>query len=115
MVQRNVREHVGWLEILVDDPGFVQLAERGCEANRTAKKLFQLHRPWNQSIERVPSWVLEHEHGPVLLLSESDGLNRPCRIEFVFKREYVLYLLNGCRGGVLHHRGQNENRRRANL
>src|SRR5262249_34367216 len=38
MVQRRIGKHVGWLELLVYETLFMNLADCGCEANRTVKK-----------------------------------------------------------------------------
>src|SRR5262249_61896165 len=101
---RRVHEHVGRLDLLVNEALPVELAERGSETNRTAKERSQFHGPAHESIERLRAGILEQQRGPGLLLREGDRANRPGWTELLFERKFLLDLPERCRCRVLHHR-----------
>jgi hypothetical protein len=84
---------LGRLDVFVDETALVQLAES--YSNPTAKELFQFEGPAKKLIEGLSIRILKQQLGPALALCKGDPSN-PCWIELVSKREFVLYLLDGC-------------------
>jgi hypothetical protein len=61
----------------------VQLPERGCETDGNPQKLPYLHRPLNQTIERLSTGVFKNKRLLSIALKKSKGSNSPCYVQLV--------------------------------
>jgi hypothetical protein len=59
----------------------VDLAKRGRETNGDTQKLGHRHRSSQESLEWLAARVLEHEHGPPLMLGKRERSHSPGGIE----------------------------------
>ena len=78
---RPVDEHMGRLDILVNQAPPVQVAQRHREPNGDAQPL--RYRQWaaQEARERLAPRIREYEHGPPLVLDERQGPHGPGGIE----------------------------------
>ena len=58
----RVNEHIGWLDVLVDEPASMELTECARQGHRKSEKLSDLHRLTDEAIERLASCVVDNEH-----------------------------------------------------
>ena len=78
---RPVDEHMGRLDVLVDQAPPVELAQRGREPDGEAQPLRQRQRAAQAARQRLAAWVREHQHGPPLMLRERQRPYGPGGIE----------------------------------
>jgi hypothetical protein len=58
----RVNEHIGWLDVLVDEPASMELTERAGQGHGHPEKLSDLHRLAGKAIQRLASCVVDNEH-----------------------------------------------------
>ena len=78
---RLVDEHMGRLEVLVEQAPPVELAQRGRQPAGEAQPLRQRQRATQEARQRLAPRVREHQHGPPLMLRERQRLHGPGGVE----------------------------------
>jgi len=78
----GIHEHIGWLQVLVDQTTLVQLAVCRRETSGDAQKLPHSHRSVNEAVKRFATRVLKHKYSLVVVVGYGEGSNCPCRVQF---------------------------------
>ena len=63
----GVDEHVGGLEVLVDQPASVEPTDSAGQRHRESEELSDLHRLADKAIKGLASGVIDHQHRPPAL------------------------------------------------
>ena len=58
----GVDEHIGRLDVLVDQPASVELPDCAGQRHGESEELSDLHRLPDEAIERLASCVVDHQH-----------------------------------------------------
>jgi hypothetical protein len=85
----RVNEHVGWLDVLVDEPASMELTECAGQGHCQSQKLSDLHRLTGEAIERLPSCVVDNEHALPAFAYELHWLQRPRAVQVFSKCVFV--------------------------
>jgi hypothetical protein len=72
---------MGRLEVLVEQAPPVELAQRGRQPDGEAQPLRQCQRAAQETRQRLAPRILQHQHGPPLVLRERQRPHGPGRIE----------------------------------
>jgi hypothetical protein len=91
----RIDHHVGGFDVFVDQAAGVQLTECGGQTSPDPEATADLHRWTRMSNERFTTGILEEESGTARVSRQRKGPNRPCGIQFVPQRVFVLQHLDG--------------------
>src|SRR5215475_2119856 len=86
---RLVEHDVGWLDIFMNQPALVKLAQSCCDGNRNTQEGSRLHGRAEQPFERLAARILEHQHGPARVAYELQRPHCPRRVELVLQLVFV--------------------------
>ncbi len=105
-----VDQDIGRLDVLVDETALVDLAQRRrrCAIARRRKLPTSMGAP-SRPLERLAARVLEHQHGPPLVLHQRNRPHGPAGLERGPQRIFVLEPPQACRRGMLANRCHDEN------
>ena len=70
MPARRIDDHVGRLDVLVDEPTSVKLAESGGQGHREPEEASDLHRLANEAIQGLTTGVVDNQHRPAAFAHE---------------------------------------------
>jgi hypothetical protein len=76
-----VHEDMGRLEVLVDEPMLVDLAQGGGDADREAQTAAHLHGRAEQAVEGFAARVLQQQQTSALVLGEGERPHGPAWLE----------------------------------
>ena len=108
----RIDHHVGGFDVLVDKAAGVQLTERGGQTIPNPQALADPHRCARASKERFATGILEDEYGTPLVSRQRPGAQRPCGIQVVPQRVFVLQHPDGRWSRLLRPRHYDEHRTR---
>ena len=111
VARRGVREDVGRLDVLVDEAACVQPPECHRQADGNAQKRGDLPGRPQEARQELAAGICAHECRPPLVLDQRQGLGRPGGLQRVPQRIFVRQPLEAPRCGLVHCRGQHQERR----
>ena len=85
----GVNEHIGWLDVLVDEPTSMELTECAGQGDCESEKLPDLHRLTDEAIERLASCVVDNEHGLPAFANELHWPQCPRAVQVLSKFVFV--------------------------
>ena len=85
----TVHHNISWLDVFVDEPALMNLAQRRGDHDSQAQEASDLHGPTEQTIERLATQIIEHQHGPTGVAHEGQRPHRPCGVELIFQLVFV--------------------------
>ncbi len=97
----HLDQHVGRLDVLVNDAARVQSRQRGRQRAGDAQEQGDLHGLPKKAVERLAAGVGKHEHQAPAPATERQRANRPLRIELVAQRILAREPLKAGRPGML--------------
>ena len=86
---RAVHHNISRLDVFVDEPALMKLAQSRGNSDSQAQEASYLHGPTEQTIERLAAQIIEHQHGPTGVAHESQRPRRPCAVELIFQLVFV--------------------------
>src|SRR6185369_2737833 len=98
-------QNVCRLDVLMDEPALVELAQRHGDANREAKAASDLQGRLEQPVEGLAAGVLEHQHDPAPFADEFHRPHRPGAVELVLQLAFMGEAIEEAGRGML--RGRN--------
>ena len=96
----DVHQDVGRLDVLVDQPAQVHLADCGRERDRDAQELRHIHRLAEQLIERLAAGVLEHQRHAAVVAGQGYRPDSPLGIQFGLEVMFMFEPLERLTRGV---------------
>ena len=90
----RIHQDVGRLNVLVNQIAGVKLAQGARQADGQMQKLSHLHRPTDESVQRLAAGIVQDEHRPPVVLNKREGPDRPFRVEVLPQGEFVLQSLS---------------------
>ena len=108
---RFVEQDVGRLDVFVDEPALMKLAQGRGNSNGQAQEASNLHGPTVQTVERLAAQIIEHQHGPTGVAHEGERPRRPCPVELIFQLVFVREAIEVLRGTGGRRQGQQAARR----
>jgi hypothetical protein len=73
----------------VDDPALMKLAQSRGNCDSQAQEASYLHGPTEQTVERLATQIIKHQHGPTGVVHEGQRPRRPCPVELIFQLVFV--------------------------
>jgi hypothetical protein len=70
------------------------------DSNSEAQEHSRFHRSVNELIERLTPGIFEYKYALLVVLGQSHRPKRPCCVQFVSERIFVLQLFNGFERGA---------------
>ena len=98
---RAVHQDIGRLDVLVDEPGLVDLAQGDRDADGEVQEASHLHRRAEQPLERLAALILQHQHGPAAVADELQRPRRPGSVQLVLQSIFVGQAIEGGRCRML--------------
>ena len=92
---RAVHQDIGRLDILVDEPRLMDLAQGDRDADGEAQEASHLHGRAEQPLERLAAGILEHQHGPAAFADELQRPHRPGPVQLVLQSVFVGEAIEG--------------------
>ena len=86
---RAVHHDISWLDVFVDEPALMKLAQSRGNSDSQAQEASYLHGPTEQTVERLAARIIEHQHGPTGVAHEGQRPRRPCPVELIFQLVFV--------------------------
>jgi hypothetical protein len=86
---RAVHHNISWLDVFVDEPALMKLAQSRGNSDSEAQEASYLHGPTEQTVERLAARIVEHQHGPTGVAHEGQRPRRPCPVELIFQLVFV--------------------------
>ena len=81
--------NVSWLDVFVDEPALMKLAQSRGNSDSQAQEASYLHGLTEQTVERLAAQIIEHQHGPTGVAHEGQRPRRPCPVELIFQLVFV--------------------------
>src|SRR6516225_3768713 len=81
--------NISWLDVFVDEPALMKLAQSRGNSDSQAQEASYLHGPTEQTVERLAAQIIEHQHGPTGVAHEGQRSRRPCSVELIFQLVFV--------------------------
>ncbi len=97
---RHVHQDIGRLDVFVDQPPSVHLADGSRERDGDSQERRDLHRPAEQPIKRLAAGILEHQRHATIARSESHRPRGPVSVERISEGVFVFEPLEGLTRGV---------------
>jgi len=86
---RAVDQDIGRLDVLMDEPALMELAQSRRNTDGEAQEVSHLDGHAEQPIERLAPLIVEHQHGPTAIVHEVQWAHRPCAIELILEFVFV--------------------------
>ena len=96
-----VHQDIGRLDVLVDEPALMDLAQRSRDADGEAQEASHLHRRAEQPVERLAARILQHQHGPAAVADELQRSRRPRSVQRVLQSKFMRQAIEGRRCRML--------------
>src|SRR6185436_4475903 len=85
----RINDHIGWLDVLVDEPPSMKLTECGGQGHCKSEKPSDLYRLMGETIERLASCVVDNEHALPAFAYELHWLQCPRAVQVLSKFVFV--------------------------
>ena len=96
-----VHQDIGRFDVLVDEPGLMDLAQGDRDADGEVQEASDLHRRAEQPAERPTALILQHQHGPAAVADELQRPRRPASVQRVLQSKFVRQAIQGRRCRML--------------
>src|SRR5215475_6372602 len=78
-------QDVGRLDVFVDEPALMKLAQSRGSSDGQAQEASYFHGLTEQTDERLAAQIIEHKHGPTGAAHEGERSRCPCPVELIFQ------------------------------